>query len=58
MHVKLQALKRFALFNQNQKYEDAVEAYGKAGNCFKVRGCMGYVYACVGKGGPTDDDNP
>lgn len=43
MHI--QALKRFALFNQNQKYEDAVEAYGKAGNCFKVRGfvCDRYV---------------
>lgn len=32
----MQALKRFSLFNASQKYEDAVEAYGKAGNCFKV----------------------
>ncbi len=32
-----QALKRFALFSQNQKFEDAVEAYTKAGNCFKAR---------------------
>ncbi|GAB5030318.1 soluble nsf attachment protein alpha isoform [Nannochloropsis oceanica] len=30
------ALKRFALFNANQKFEDASEAYTKAGNCFKV----------------------
>lgn len=32
-----QALKRFALFSQSQKFEDAVEAYTKAGNCFKAR---------------------
>ncbi|EWM30136.1 alpha-soluble nsf attachment protein [Nannochloropsis gaditana] len=30
------ALKRFALFSSSQKYEDASEAYTKAGNCFKV----------------------
>lgn len=43
----MQALKRFALFNQNQKYEDAVEAYGKAGNCFKVREGVYGICLCV-----------
>lgn len=34
--ARTQALKRFALFSSSQKYEDASEAYTKAGNCFKV----------------------
>lgn len=30
------ALKRWSLFGGSQKYEDAAEAYQKAGNCFKT----------------------
>lgn len=33
----LQALKKFSFFNKSQNYEDAQEAYTKAGNCFKVQ---------------------
>jgi len=31
-----QALKRFSLFDKTQKFEDAVDNYTKAGNCFKA----------------------
>jgi hypothetical protein len=36
VHLMLQALKKFSFFNKSQNYEDAQEAYTKAGNCFKV----------------------
>lgn len=32
----VQALKRFSFFDKTQKFEDAVDNYTKAGNCFKV----------------------